>query len=492
MKRLYGSGSVTLDNEKWVARLPRAAGRKILGWFTTKEEAQSVLDGAIAQLADGTMMDTEGLPSLSDMRVDFFRAREASGIRSMKADRNRWETYISSWDSYKLPLSSITSRDIRQWRDLLLNKKATRHRNIGQSLAVQTVKNAFNLLRTAFKFAVEQGFIESSPCNDVAITKKSQRTDEPWTYLTLDEQNQLINCVEISIADRLLIQFAIGTGLRRGELFALQWPDVLLGANKHIVVRFGSPGKPTKSGKIRRVPLFGLALESIKQWHGMRSSPSTGTVWTFENGDQRQAVASRQWARYIKSAGIQRSVRFHDLRHTCASSLIAGWWGRKWTYDEVKQLLGHSTVKLTERYAHMADSVIESAAKETLAPIGQKPSEFVGEVANGPIFVNRRSWVQFPWLAPRKQAGLELGTEDADGQFLVNSKNYLVALVEGRSDVDELRIVLAQSVLNHPFVQLAMEALQDGPLAHAKTIELARQIIDSTNVGAATKKAGAK
>ena len=63
--------------------------------------------------------------------------------------------------------------------------------------------------------------------------------------------------------------------------------------------------------------------------------------------------------------GITRRVRWHDLRHTCASSLIAGWWGRRWSLEEVKGLLGHSSVKITERYAHLADSVLDVAASTT-------------------------------------------------------------------------------------------------------------------------------
>jgi integrase len=61
-------------------------------------------------------------------------------------------------------------------------------------------------------------------------------------------------------------------------------------------------------------------------------------------------------------AGITRRVRFHDLRHTCASSLVAGWWGRAWRLEEVKAILGHGSVTMTERYAHLAQSVVVSRA----------------------------------------------------------------------------------------------------------------------------------
>ena len=61
-----------------------------------------------------------------------------------------------------------------------------------------------------------------------------------------------------------------------------------------------------------------------------------------------------------------RSFRWHDLRHTCGSSLVAGWWGRAWRLEEVRDLLGHSTVRVTEMYAHLAPSELSKAAAATV------------------------------------------------------------------------------------------------------------------------------
>jgi hypothetical protein len=58
-------------------------------------------------------------------------------------------------------------------------------------------------------------------------------------------------------------------------------------------------------------------------------------------------------------------VRWHDLRHTCAASLVSGWWGRQWRLEEIRALLGHGSLKATERYAHLADSALQQAAAET-------------------------------------------------------------------------------------------------------------------------------
>lgn len=66
--------------------------------------------------------------------------------------------------------------------------------------------------------------------------------------------------------------------------------------------------------------------------------------------------------------GISRDVRFHDLRHTCASHLVMGTWGTTWTLEQIRELLGHSTIRVTERYAHLGIDSIHAKARETPGP----------------------------------------------------------------------------------------------------------------------------
>ena len=76
---------------------------------------------------------------------------------------------------------------------------------------------------------------------------------------------------------------------------------------------------------------------------------------------------------YLAAAGITRgaqetSIVWHSFRHTCAAALVSGMWGRSWTLEEVKGLLGHESISTTERYAHLADSALRKAAAETRKP----------------------------------------------------------------------------------------------------------------------------
>ena len=69
------------------------------------------------------------------------------------------------------------------------------------------------------------------------------------------------------------------------------------------------------------------------------------------------------WKAWLKAGKLRRRVRPHDLRHTCATLLLSGAWGEPWSYEAVKEMLGHSSVKVTERYAKALGTLAKRAAK---------------------------------------------------------------------------------------------------------------------------------
>lgn len=160
-----------------------------------------------------------------------------------------------------------------------------------------------------------------------------------------------------------------GDGAASGGLYSLRWEDVHIARGEPwILVRFGTKAGPTKGGKVRRVPLFGLARDAIFAWSAYVGAGSffgpSGIVFPAKRGGRRDAKPPADWASWCEKASLTRRVRWHDLRQSCATSLVAGWWGRRWTLDEVCRLLGHSSVTVTERYAHAATDLLASAARE--------------------------------------------------------------------------------------------------------------------------------
>ena len=394
-RRPYGGGSVERTRNKWRARVRHPIDGKItLGTFDTEAEAHEFLDAYFLKRAEANAPLT-GAVTLKTIGQRFLDYRELRGLRGVDIDRNRWNAHIASAPFADWPLVEITARDVRNWRDDLAKKKATKVVPGGtklepkraptkRTLSRSARKSTLNLLRSALEWCVEEDLISTNPARGVAI-EKELRTDEPWTYLTPEEQDALVTCAGIPVPERIIIQFLIGTGLRKGEAWALRLSDVhTQGERPHIVVRFGSPGKPPKNGRIRRVPLFGMGLDAARAWLAQLPAyakrNTLGLMFPTRRGHRRHRRIFRaewrdaeghrvgqtmRWTDVLRAAGITRRVRLHDLRHTCGSSLVAGWWGRAWTLVEVRDLLGHSSVTVTERYAHLAQSALEEAAHST-------------------------------------------------------------------------------------------------------------------------------
>jgi integrase len=246
-----------------------------------------------------------------------------------------------------------------------------------RALADDTIKRCLSLVSAVFTAAVEDEIIESNPCSGVHLKKRAGTgsTREKWSVLTLEEQKLIAGCHAIPFADRLAIRFAIATGLRQGEQFALRLTDLHTGPNEpHVVVRFGGARDlPPKSGKIRRVPLFGDGLVAARQWTyelgTYAPSNPLGLVFPTPTGTRRSVGKplgrGDTFRRYLALVGVTRRVRWHDLRHTFGSSLVSGMWGRAWSLEEIRPVIGHSSIAMTQRYAHVCQTRLAEAARET-------------------------------------------------------------------------------------------------------------------------------
>ena len=382
--RRKGTGSIELlPDGRFRPRLPGRGAR--LDPCATRDEAERLLAAALAEIQAGAAVDPHAM-TLRAWGAAVLDQRERNGIRSVATDRSRWRTHIDPWPCAAWPLRALTREDVALWRDGMLAKRvapgnghaATRK---PRTVSRITVQNTLNLLRVVLGEAVERGLLRENPARDVRLPRAKARAHEPWTYLTPDEQQRLVAPLPgVDHVDQLAARFAVLTGLRQGEQWALRLQDVHLDDDApHVVVRFGAPNRPPKNGKIRVVPLLPEAVAVVRAAleetprHLGKHRNEHGLLWPAERGGRRPVgKPTRSWTTMLAAAGIVperrhdgRPVRWHDLRHTCASSLVAGWWGRRWSLDEVRALLGHSSPTVTARYAHMAESAIAAAAKAT-------------------------------------------------------------------------------------------------------------------------------
>ena len=151
-----------------------------------------------------------------------------------------------------------------------------------------------------------------------------------------------------------LVLLAMNTGLRRGELLQLRWRDLDL-QRRILTVR----GERAKTRQTRHVPLNSVATRVLKAWRPTVLDPE----WCVFGGPTETTplgTVKKAWRGVLKAATVT-SFRFHDLRHTFASKLVmAGV-----DLNTVRELLGHKSIAMTLRYAHLAPEH-KAAAVETL------------------------------------------------------------------------------------------------------------------------------
>ncbi len=324
--------------------------------FESYEAADRALAAVLLELR-ALGATNHGLP-LRKVAERCFDSRELGGYRSVKSERDRWEAYVEKHDLAGTPIGLVAKGEVRA---LLNGLRKTRGKG---PLATQTKRNVLNMLRAVFDYAVEAELVDDNPLLGMKV-KDSGRVTETRRPLSLEQCTALL-----ATAKDPIVAVAVGTGMRSGELRALRWEHVHLdGSSPHVMCCYGgTPAKPRKNGKVHRVSLFGLALDTFRAMaKRLHADDREGIVFRSFRGSYRaigHAVERDEWLAWLGEAKIDRRVRFHDLRHTCATLLLNGAWGRKWTYEEVKELLDHSSVKVTERYAKALGSLVEDAAAE--------------------------------------------------------------------------------------------------------------------------------
>lgn len=207
----------------------------------------------------------------------------------------------------------------------------------------KTINNRLTVLRRMLTVAVEWGRCAAAP--KVSLMKKEPQKHR---FLDFDESKRLIAAVTPLDWWRTMVLVGLRTGLRRGELLALRWEDVDLAGSLLNVQRSVWKGqeKAPKSGKARKVPL------SVDAREALRLLPSRFLKgYVFGDGKTRLTTGELQSPMITASKRAELArVGWHVLRHTFASQLVM----KGVSLRVVQEWMGHSTITMTERYAHLA------------------------------------------------------------------------------------------------------------------------------------------
>jgi len=314
MKR--GDGSVTPHRTRdgrvlHRARITRGSRRVSLGLFSTVEDADAAIRAAAAVTGDvkGHTLRTWGAVWLD--------RRETDGLhRGAAKNRSAWRVHVETAPFADWPLGKIKRTDVVGWVRALLKREAMHGgESLGRTLSRQTVVNAFNLLHRALGDAADEGHIPINVATGVKVPRVP-RSDDPWTFLEIDEVARLL-ALDLRPDQRAIFTTATYTGLRGGELWGLRWADVHLdGPRPRVVVRF-SYRRPTKTGRVREVPLLEPARAALRAWRAGTKAIGNVLVFPAELADGTSGCHAEGFdagfPAALRRAGIERRVRFYDL-----------------------------------------------------------------------------------------------------------------------------------------------------------------------------------
>ena len=249
-------------------------------------------------------------------------------------------------------LYQITPEDIEVYKNLRTKK-----------VQQPTVNRELTCLKTIYSKAIEWGYATENPVKKVKFFNEKNRARK--RYLEWPEIEKLIG----TCPDRIkpIVIAALNTGMRRGELLGLEWKDVNFNGSV-IAVR------NTKNSEDRVIPMTAALSTTLGKLQGRVNSKF---VFCDSQGKRLSKTGwfYHDFVRAVKEAEIE-DFRFHDLRHTFASHLVMG--GADLL--TVKELLGHKSIEMTQRYSHLSryhkalaiESIIGPKIGRVLAEMGSK------------------------------------------------------------------------------------------------------------------------
>jgi integrase len=311
--------------------------------------------------------DTSGI-TLGEFIADTFEPwAKANRPRTAAYNLIRVRRNFVSW--YSRPIVSITAHDIEAFsvRRLAAGKNPTTvHRDVAALAGVLTRALKLGHVTANAARAVERPKIDRTPkvrfldppeerrLRDALRARDAKmiaarRSANRWRTERGHDPLPALKHYGDHLTPAVLV--SMHTGLRRGELLALRWASVVLtGKNPHLTVE----GATAKAGQTRHIPLNSEAVETLKAWQEQSSGER---VFDIATGFKKA------WAALLTAAKIT-VFRWHDLRHHFASRLVQ----EGVPLNTVRELLGHASMAMTLRYAHLAPDQKREAVARLVAP----------------------------------------------------------------------------------------------------------------------------
>jgi site-specific recombinase XerD len=314
----------------------------------TPDEARDRARKAMVEVRDGNdphrdKIDRRTAETVAELHTAFMEVYSQPRVK-----KNTEEVYGRLWKQYLLPrfgrekIAELTAEGIAKFHSELADHQRTANMCVG-------------VLRVALNMAVERGWIGRNPALKLKLYKDRRRQ----MILTPEQMRTLIAALDRQPPRRwasvFIYKLLLFTGLRLREWACAEW--------SWINEEGGTLSLPdTKTGA--RTVHFGDEVRIILRQ--IRSHPEAHPFWVFPNETREGPLMHPYncWDDVIAETGL-KGLRMHDLRHTYASYSLLGGANIK----EVQQMLGHRTLRTTERYVGVFDETIRAAQSQTASTI---------------------------------------------------------------------------------------------------------------------------
>jgi len=382
-RRVWGSGTVWQRGQRWWIQW-REGGRRRAKSFVDEGTARRVLAKILADIATGKAglpPDPTEAPTLAELAKPWLERRQKTH-RAYRSDKGRWALHLAPHFGKMRP-AQVDAASIRRFVEAKLSS----------GLQAATVGHCVRLLSTLFADVVEMGH---APANPVAALPRSTRRLYRSTYDTRStpflQTIADVRRVFLALPEPIATMFAVGAfaGLRTGEVLGLSWEDIdLAGRRIHVrqqmrdgalgvlkdeegrVVPLQTPLAPILTAWKLRTGSVGLLFRPTVADRGGR--PELGTAPAFV----RPHTLHKHLSKALTRCGLPKMTWYNATRHTFASLWVMG--GR--SIEQLSLILGHSTVAVTQHYAHMKVDLFAESAYHAMDVDLSKPA---GDVVSLP------------------------------------------------------------------------------------------------------------
>ena len=282
--------------------------------------------------------------TISELYDEYIKIAELNKSKStIRREKYHFRDYIQPYIGNKA-LKDVTVMDIEEIKKRALDK----------GLAYESVNLILATIRQMFNFAIKN-FIYPGK-NPVSLVNKLKGDNRRMRFLTEEEAEKLLSLLKLK-SEKVyrMAMISLYAGLRAGEIFNLKWSDIDL-ENELIYIR-------DPKNKKNRVAFMGPEIKKL--FLEMEKGKPDEPLFKPKQGKKDKIKwVSKTFSRAVEELGLnngiddpRQKVVFHTLRHTFASWLVK----KTGNIYLVKELLGHKTLTMTERYSHLSADTLRQA-----------------------------------------------------------------------------------------------------------------------------------